>query len=61
MNSWMYDPVPPWTKPELVNWASRKFGKPKSHFNKMKVKQLWAIYYKDRRRKFNVFYNKYKI
>jgi hypothetical protein len=32
-------------KYELVDWASSRFDKPKSYFNKMAKKQLYAIYY----------------
>ena len=32
-------------KHELVTWASIKYKRPKSYFNKMKKRQLFAIYY----------------
>ena len=32
-------------KYELVEWASKLFMQPKSRFNKMKKRQLYAIYY----------------
>ena len=59
MNSWLYGRTPPWNKPDLVKWAIRRFpDSPKTKFHKMKVSQLWAIFFSDRRKKFNRLYNK---
>ena len=33
------------TKKELVNWASKRFNRSKSYFNKMTTSRLYAIYY----------------
>mgnify|MGYP003115019056 len=32
-------------KYELVEWASKRFKQPKSRYNKMSRKQLYAIFY----------------
>ena len=41
-----YDKYCPYnTKFQLVNWASKRFNKPKSHFKKMSKSRLYAIYY----------------
>ena len=32
-------------KYQLAEWASQRFGKSVSHFNKMKKAQLYAIWY----------------
>jgi len=36
--------VPNWTKQQFVDWAVARYKEPKSHFNKMKKKQLMAIF-----------------
>ena len=33
------------TKQQLINWASLRFKRSKSHFNKMRKSRLYAIYY----------------
>ena len=32
-------------KYELVNWASQRFNRSKSYFNKMTTSRVYAIYY----------------
>ena len=42
--------VPPWNKSDLVAWLTKKFVHvPKSRFQVMGKKQLWAIYFKNQK------------
>ena len=42
--------VPPWNKSDLVAWLTKKFAHvPKSRFQVMRKKQLWAIYFKNQK------------
>jgi|2_EtaG_2_1085320.scaffolds.fasta_scaffold01609_3 hypothetical protein len=42
----MYNNYCPYkTKKELVNWASQRFNRSKSHYQEMPKNRLYAIYY----------------
>ena len=42
----------PWnTKRDLVEWAAAYFSAPKSRFQKMSKKQLYAIWYKEKEKR----------
>ena len=43
-NGKMYDPCPYTTKLGLVNWASKRFKKPRSYYKPMTKKQLYGLW-----------------
>ena len=44
-NGTVTNPCPFYTKAQLVEWACKRYKKPQSHYKKLKVNQLRAMWY----------------